>query len=103
MSEIFDNGYRDGEASNGKDKMSPFDASQFKDEYMAGYCLARGEYQGAGTQMFYYSLGLHAGFYSLPKGPFKKLYDSSLDYDGRFDSGYEEGLEERDDWFKDNE
>ncbi len=62
-----------------------------------------GEYQGAGTQMFYYSLGLHAGFYSLPKGPFKKLYDSSLDYDGRFDSGYEEGLEERDDWFKDNE
>lgn len=103
MSEIFDNGYRAGEDSNGKDKMSPFDAFDLKDEYMVGYCLSRAEDQGAGGPMFYYSLGLHAGFYALPKDSVQKTYDPSQDYDERFYSGYEEGQEERDDWFKKNE
>lgn len=102
MSEIFDNGYRDGENSCGKDKMSDFEGSQFKREYMVGYCLARAEYEGAGTQMFYYSLGLHAGFYGIPKQEFKRHYNSKDDYDGLFESGYEEGDDEKRSLYQDD-
>ncbi len=99
MSEILDNGYRAGEASNGKGKMSPFEGSQREDEFMIGYCLARAEDQGAGGPMFYYSLGLHAGYYGLTKNEVQKNYDPSQDYNEGFYSGYEDGQDERDAWF----
>lgn len=54
MSEIFDNGYKAGEASYGKEKMSDFEGSQFKDEFMVGYCLARAEYEGGGTPFVFF-------------------------------------------------
>lgn len=102
MSDIFDNGYKAGEASYGKEKMSDFEGSQFKDEYMVGYCLARAEYEGGGTPFVFLSLGQHAGFYGLPKQAFKRYYKSD-DYQGHFESGYEDGAEERRSQYSDDE
>lgn len=95
MSEIFENGYKEGEASYGKEKMSDFEGSQRKDEFMAGYCLARAEDDGAGTNMVYYALGRYAGYYGLPEEAYRDKYDLSHDYDGLFESGYDDGQEER--------
>ncbi len=95
MSQAYDDGYKAGEKSYGQRRMSDFDALGRGNEFMAGYCMARADDLSAGDQSFYYHLGVHAGYYGVPKSLLKSKYDTSADYNNHFEAGYQDGDRER--------